>query len=518
MKRTFECYIVGGLFVALTVVLYLYKKNTWVFGFGDNTFIVDLLGNISRTGKPMSQIAATIAHWFDTFLAQPASIVCALPLDAPPSTLFNYFKWHPYLVLYLLAPGGWLFGPLGVLCFVTALSFSSLLLAVYCIGRREGCGAFSATLLTLFIASLPVFSYGIQGQLYVDRLVLGLGIWFMYWLHYERANQWLGWALALCTISLSDRYGFMVGALVLGYFVLHPRTFKYPADLRWIGVALFGVLFTVISIKFYVEYVLTEGFLKGITLRGTVDKLLSPSHEMKVFLLLNFVVMGLFACRAWKFYLLGIGLLLPNLMGSIGGAEKTGFSTHYHSMYFPLLAMAVAVGVGRWGVTCRRFQCLLPAVLVCGIVLNMGLWKSGDELSWKKAHVETTALLQVWQDLVSSYDGPAAKRQQQLIALNRAIPRGSKVTSPEMFMPALLDGHEVHLYPVALETTDFIVYQVSRKLDGSVDLLAAFSHLGAADREAQEMCLKQRARQFGFDLENPEIIGEAAIVRRRAPL
>jgi hypothetical protein len=306
----------------------------------------------------------------------------------------------------------------------------------------------------------------------------------------------------------------MVGALTCGYFVLHPRAFRYPRDLRWIGVAIFGVLFTVCSIAFYVEYVLTDGFIKRITLSDTIEKVLSPNHEMKVFLLLNFVVVGVFACRAWRFYLLGAGLLLPNLMGSIGGAEKTGFSTHYHSMYFPLMAMAIAMGVAKWARTSRGFAFVVPMLLACGVLLNCGMWKPGAELSWKKKYVETNPLFQIWRDLVSSYDGPLALRRQQLNALNQAIPRGSRVTTPEMFMPALFDGHEVHLYPVGMRDSDYIVYQASPQSDGTIGLFAAFSHLGKADREAQEACLKERARAFGFDLDNPTFVGEAAIVRK----
>jgi hypothetical protein len=144
MKGTLEKCLVGFVFVVITLILFLFKSNTWIFGFGDNTFIVDLLGNIARTGKPLSQISATIAEWFGSILFKPAPEVCALPLSSPATPLFHYFKWHPYLVLYVLAPLSWLIAPLGALSVATALSFSSLLLAVYCISRREG-GGIAAT-------------------------------------------------------------------------------------------------------------------------------------------------------------------------------------------------------------------------------------------------------------------------------------------------------------------------------------------------------------------------------------
>lgn len=45
--------------------------------------------------------------------------------------------------------------------------------------------------------------------------------------------------------------------------------------------------------------------------------------------------------------ILALGALVPNLLGSIGGAEKLGWTTHYHSPYFPFLVLAVLLGYAR---------------------------------------------------------------------------------------------------------------------------------------------------------------------------
>ena len=54
---------------------------------------------------PFSQIAATINEAFQTGFVLKAEELCALPFGLPSTLEFNYFRWHTYFDLYLLAPG-----------------------------------------------------------------------------------------------------------------------------------------------------------------------------------------------------------------------------------------------------------------------------------------------------------------------------------------------------------------------------------------------------------------------------
>jgi hypothetical protein len=70
--------------------------------------------------------------------------------------------------------------------------------------------------------------------------------------------------------------------------------------------------------------------------------------------------------------LIAFGAMLPNILDNIAGAEKTGWSTHYHSVYFPFLVAAALIGfanlwkrvktkTAQWG--------LLAAPLAMGAML-----------------------------------------------------------------------------------------------------------------------------------------------------
>ena len=57
------------------------------------------------------------------------------------------------------------------------------------------------------------------------------------------------------------------------------------------------------------------------------------------------LVPGLFFAK--RLTLITILMVLPNIFYDIGGAEKTQFDTHYHSLYFPFLVFTFLAGIVR---------------------------------------------------------------------------------------------------------------------------------------------------------------------------
>jgi hypothetical protein len=62
-----------------------------------------------------------------------------------------------------------------------------------------------------------------------------------------------------------------------------------------------------------------------------------------MFFLINFFFLFLSIFNI-RFFLIALSSLLPNLFISIGGAEKTGLTTHYHSFYIPFLISGAVFG------------------------------------------------------------------------------------------------------------------------------------------------------------------------------
>lgn len=527
MKSRSEYTLVLLLFTVLLGFLGSYKSRTWIHGHGDNAFLADLTRNIATTGLPLCQVCASIKDYFDRPMGKSAAQVCEMNFKRPDPIKSNYFKWHPYIILYLVAPLVWLTSPVVALSWVTALSFVSLLFGVYFLSRKLELGVVTAAAVTLFVASHPAWAFGIQGQLYVDRWVLGLGFWFMVWLAYYRNSAGIGSlrgsaggvTLSLLLMLTSDRYGFMVGALMFGYFLLFPRDFRWPRDVRWLVVGLFGFFLTFVMINYYIEYALTAAFIGGLSLAEVSVKLLNPDAATRAFFLLNWVLCGVFALSAPRYLLLAIGLMLPNLLGTVGGSEKVNYLTHYHSMYFPVLAFAMTVGIAGWMKRLQGLRWSIPLLVVCGVIVNLGTWRSDNTIQWSVANLRSNPLVNIWAGFTATLEGGGySQRLERLVSLTAAVKEDSVISTTEAYLPAFGLEHEVHLFPIAFEQADYLVLPIVAHPGGGFEYRAIFSFNGEEDSRAQERCLIARAKQLGFDFERAQLFGDVAIITRARDL
>ena len=91
------------------------------------------------------------------------------------------------------------------------------------------------------------------------------------------------------------------------------------------------------------------------------------SDKASIYLFINLVYLGILAIAVPFNFLLVILFLLPNLFVNLGGAEKTGWSTHYHVNYFiPLIWLGIA-SLGKLRV---KNKYIIPILLIVLIALS----------------------------------------------------------------------------------------------------------------------------------------------------
>jgi len=166
------CLTVGALFI---ISLALYRIRAWELGFGDGAFLTQLADNIAHTGKPVSQLSASFDEMFARVLWGPTAELCSGPLKIQSPVEFNYFRWHAYSFLYVIAPLVFVFGGKLVLSVLTALSFATLPCGAYYYLRRKEVSHWFCLLVALLLMAHPAWSISLQGQMYADRLFLGIG-------------------------------------------------------------------------------------------------------------------------------------------------------------------------------------------------------------------------------------------------------------------------------------------------------------------------------------------------------
>jgi hypothetical protein len=245
--------------------------------------------------------------------------------------------------------------------------------------------------------------------------------------------------------------------------------------------------------------------------------------KLRVFLTVNLpllVVCGIFDYRA---LLIGLFALMPNVCGNIGGAEKTGWATHYHAMYFPVYVWAAASGyaalVGRARSALRRAGAFALVALLALFYLvvdpyqAMPAWRSWslrtDDVAWVVAYRN-------FRDIFDPI-GYNAYIMNRTRGLREAVPAGASVSCPEGYMPALYHGHQVDLYPAGVDNDDVVIMDVDRAQSGLHRYSAMASFLSAAEnRRIDDVILARMAAQ-GFDLEHPIRIETLAVFKRVRP-
>ena len=503
--------LISGL---LLFVYAKYQLGLWITCCADNAFIAQLSRNIAARGVPMSQVAQAVTEAFDSILTVPAAQLCSEPLTLANSGEFNYFRWHTYWVLYLLAPIHWLIDPEFTLPFLMASGFVFVPIAAYKILRREnvpvGASALSAWLLMLH----PAWTVALQGQVYVDRLFVPLGFAFLMALHYRPNNLLLITGIGTLLALLTDRTGLIAGAILGGHSVLSYRRGRAVPWSKLILAMALG-LFSFAVIKLYIQHPHYDGFSKTMLPASFAKNLVSNDafrSKLFSFLAINILIFGPFAALAPKYFLLSIALMAPNILGNIGGAEKTGFATHYHSLYYPVLAFAMVLGCLRlWRISARR-RYMFAIATVTGAFLALGLnHETWDDVRLSYRRVSSAPFFLPWRQALQR----DPDRTQAMRGLRAEIPPGSRVTTPESFMPALSSHSAVHYFPLALEDADIAVLPITRGPDGKVQYNGVTTYLGTDEETRIRACLFDRMRLIGYDFENARISHNFAIVKNR---
>ena len=275
----------------------------------------------------------------------------------------NEFTKHAYLSLIWLKPLIFFFAPKTLIAVIsTAYLVVPLVLLVLATKKSEVNSSKHklnirkvAIIVTtaLPILLFPGYYAAPTGQFYPDRLFLILFPLFLYVIemyNQNRAHKWHIWLLGIFCISISERASLFVGIMATIICVQNLR-----AGMRWgtffksplIYLGLVGIMWTGV----YTQYISNN----RDNSRYTSD-LLNFWQQSEIFLSVGSLKLILacspllFALRK-NYDLLALSLisLIPNLLGTIGGAEKTGWYNHY-------LTYLSAVLIGSYLVCLSRFH------------------------------------------------------------------------------------------------------------------------------------------------------------------
>lgn len=503
-------------FIVLTVALCFVQSARWAAGSSDTAFLTEIVESISMEGVPNSKLQAS-THEAMQYWRMPVDEVCEADLALPVQEAHNQFQYHTYIILYLIAPLTNIVEAEILLPCLTVISFMLLLLVVFKFLVRGGVPAKIAFLFCVLVSVHPAWSISIFGQLYVDRFFIPLAAIFLYLLFSSQRSYWKIVVVGLLCAMVVERAAFMLGVFSVAYAFLGDELEK--SDRK--KIFSMGVSFIVVALFLMFFVIDGERYVKQSS--GVVDylsKVLTTGFDEKSKIYIYFSLsLALFAFVRLRLLALTALMLMPNLLGGVGGAEKAGWLSHYHSLYFPFLAMLSASGFiiiyGYLKTKSKKISSYFILLFLIATIIFSNPYKFND---FNLNNLEYNYLTRL-SGMISDYFKLGNQSELGYISmrterLRDALPKNSVISTGEQLMPALYKERSIYFYPVALEKADYILLSMVDNKEGETYFKGAVSYKGIKATEKLDMCLTERMRRSGYNLELPTIVNNVAILSR----
>ena len=340
---------IGGLLWLISIVKAL--ANRLATGYTDSAGFMELM---SRSGlvSPLKSYYFTSSVRVASLYGEHADKICSL-IPNEYSDTRSVIGGHPYLISIFGSVASWLtnLGPHYISAIALIMSSLLGLFAVIIFLTKNNVPKQVTALLVLGICLYPVFTQSLLGQAYFDRLLFGPAIaafLLVRWTKHHSFDNWKIICFFTFTLALiSERGAALAGLISVGYlFLLHGKNVFLIRELRFVLVT--GAL-SLIWLQIWSRVWQNYAAYNQISISSWWSRLEFLINDPSTTGLKTFVLMSLFFLLLSLFsgfsILPLIICLLPNLLIGTGGAELTGFTTHYHQVYLPILLASGAIGV-----------------------------------------------------------------------------------------------------------------------------------------------------------------------------
>jgi hypothetical protein len=485
----------GFWVLALFLVAFLTELNyaRYFHMAGDSAGYVDLIRQTSEHGDMRSRVFAAAYPLFD--LSKTAAVFCV-------DTLVNkyennsFFQWHSYGIVFPIAWVGTVFTHdyMYIAAVVNALSVTLIYGAVILICRKIKFNYIEILLVLGVLLTFAPLIGAISGQYYFDRLFIPVSLFYFYQhLHRTRDLSWIpSVALILLGALISER-----SALMIGVIAIYLAVFDCKENLRYRIIAICSgmaaILYYVIWSKLFQDSIYSGATSPGqmiANLKAVLDPDSQP-FKQTVELLTFLAPLILLALARPKYLLLFAILLAPNILLSVGGAEKTGFMTHYHSYYIPVLLIAALMGYRRWTewLTSRFAGYILLAIVIAANVVKIRgkLFVVSPILSHSigsdmKILQKNSSLRSISNQRLAVFSGMIANIKE----------RDPTISTNEFLMPFLVSRgfSKIRLFPIGINESEYLITESPVAEDKENLILPIYGD--ASELKAISSCMSEK--------------------------
>lgn len=516
MKREYS--IAFALALVLCVAFTAYRVINIDQLRGDSAIFFQVTDNIAMRGAPVSEVFANTQSLIDSgLLSTPADKYATISLAPPAVDERNMLHFHEYLLLYPVAVLAMVIPVDILLLALLVVSYVGLLFVAYLVLRTKMVSIIGALLFCLLVVSLPAFGQNLlYMQPFPDCWFVLLGLVFMCIATQGReARIPLLISGILCAL-VNERGALVAGQFLILYALLN---WKKPGvdGVFKLGLGAGILLYGVLIVKFALATSEYSSFLPG-TLEQAVHEFQSPVFVQKtvIFALFNLPLL-LIAFFRWRSGLIALALMLPNVLGNIGGAEKTGWSTHYHVYYLSALIWAALLGYEALFRTMKTRRARIGLYAMAGVFAIFLSLLNPDTFvtpSFSPANLSNNFVIAGPQQLLKYLSPDGIDRYRKAIVIRDVIPEGSIVSTVESGMPLLYHKRTIRAFPMGIDQADYAVLN-GEKDGGKMVYSGASNNLSTEEEQKTNKVVLERMRRDGYDFGHPIIIqGIGTVIKR----
>lgn len=518
--------VLSILFILATLITYVdYSKGNFNSPhMGDSAFLLETTENISKNNNSKSYaFGAFVQYHFqgvgskksEDFTFQDFQLVNG-------DEAFSTFSNHSYYILYAIAQFGKIFDIEKMFYTIHVFSFFILLYFTYKILRENSVEILPTTLFIVLLFIHPAFSLSMSGQFYVERFILPFAMMLLYYIQKEKTDIYILYILAIIICSITERAPLYTGIFLVMYIILFWKNIlpRKRLHLTLLTILLFIYSFWAMhNIKTMMAGQISS-FLP--TSFGELALRMSNStftDNLYIYLLFTILFLGIFTLINWRYILILIVMLIPNAVGNIGGAEKYGYLTHYHSLYFPFIVFLSALGYSSIvsKLKNKHYQKVAFFILMFFLILASAFYSPYSRDFKISNAINENTLFKDFHLYKELFDKNSLTREyiDNYHKIDEIIPKKSVVVSSEFIINILWKDRIHYMFPMGIDKADYAVLYAVK--DGNEYKYSGFtSYILSPDevKKVDEMVI-ERMHTLGYDFENQVILNNYAIIKRK---
>jgi len=466
--------IVLGLWLVSMIHDYSIRLAT---SHSDTALFLEMTSQWSGRGVGESQMVNAISAVYNYLGPLPVVEICqklATPIEV---IRVDVFSIHPYLISEPLSLVGQL-THLPTHIWGAFLMVSSVLIGlVYIVRFMREVDIHMVLVLGMLpvVMTFPVLTLSLLGQAYFDRLLFGPAVVLMlglYRLHRSiEVNTWSQVASVVALTVISERGALLAALLGCVYnLLLNGRgVFRRGTSRKVFAFGLVSLVYSLIYLLFFANF--ATGGTSPTDIQTRIQSIIDSPFNLVTFLWMSSPLLLLATCSGRTFAVV-LTSLVPNVLVTIGGAELTGFTTHYHQFYLPVLSCGAVIGMSRIlsSVTAKgsqlRIFCIQFVVVASTCLGSYAVW---NLLAVNRGVAAPLASAQrVWIPFSPLATAERSVRQSFLADARKLLePTGTSpnlsVSLPEGFFSAAYVSSELKFFywPMGVGASDFVIAPIS---------------------------------------------------------